>query len=131
MRGPIERRRVYGKGRPRVGYRYACAGLQRNSLGLTVWLTGLSGAGKTTIAWAATSRLSAQGFRTEVLDGDEIRGLLSRDLGFSMEDRNENVRRLAFIADLLTRHGVIVFVAAISPYRAARERALGTHLQFS
>jgi adenylylsulfate kinase len=76
-------------------------------------------------------KIIGSGFRTEVLDGDEIRGLLSRDLGFSMEDRNENVRRLAFIADLLTRHGVIVFVAAISPYRAASERALGTHLQFS
>jgi bifunctional enzyme CysN/CysC len=90
--------------------------------GVTVWLTGLSGAGKSTIAEAVCTELLARGMRAQVLDADLLRKHLNRDLGFSKEDRDENVRRIGFVADLLTRHGVIVLVAAISPYRAAREQ---------
>jgi len=90
--------------------------------GATVWLTGLSGAGKTTIVQALYKELLARGMRAQVLDADSLRQHISRDLGFSKEDRDENVQRIGFIADLLTRHDVIVLVAAISPYRAARER---------
>jgi adenylyl-sulfate kinase len=88
--------------------------------GLTVWLTGLSGAGKSTIADAASKELVARGMRVQVLDADVIRTNLSRGLGFSKEDRDENIRRIGFVASLLTRHGVIVLVAAISPYRSTR-----------
>jgi adenylylsulfate kinase len=89
--------------------------------GLTVWFTGLSGAGKTTICNAVHSALIERGYRAEILDGDLIRKHLSRDLGFSKEDRDENIRRIGFIADLLTRNGIIVLVAVISPYRAVRD----------
>ena len=91
--------------------------------GFTVWLTGLSSAGKTTLARALCAELRERGFRVELLDGDEVRQNLCRDLGFSKEDRDENVRRLAYVAALLTRHGVIVIVSAISPYRAGRDEA--------
>jgi adenylylsulfate kinase len=91
--------------------------------GFTVWLTGLSGAGKTTIARALEDILRAEGRRVEVLDGDEIRQHLSKGLGFSREDRDTNIARIAYVADLLTRNEVAVIVAAISPYRAAREAA--------
>lgn len=89
--------------------------------GLIVWFTGLSGAGKTTICNAASTELLAQGFKVEVLDGDAIRKQLNNDLGFSQKDRDENIRRMGFVAQLLARHGVIVLVAAISPYRAVRD----------
>jgi adenylylsulfate kinase len=89
--------------------------------GLTVWFTGLSGAGKTTICDAVSLALSEQGYRVEVLDGDVLRQQISRDLGFGKEDRDENVRRIAFIAEILTRNGILVLVAAISPYRRVRE----------
>ena len=89
--------------------------------GLTVWLTGLSSAGKTTLSRAVSERLWARGHRVELLDGDEVREHLSRGLGFSKEDRNENVRRIGFVAEMLARHGVIAIVAAISPYREARD----------
>jgi adenylylsulfate kinase len=88
---------------------------------LTVWFTGLSGAGKTTICSSVYTELLALGFRVEVLDGDVIRRKLNSDLGFSQKDRDENVRRIAFVAQMLASHGVIVLVAAISPYRAVRE----------
>ena len=91
------------------------------SAGLTVWFTGLSGAGKTTIARAVHDELRARDFRAQVLDGDVLRRQISKDLGFSKEDRDENIRRLAFFARLLNRNGVIVLVAAISPYRAVRD----------
>jgi adenylyl-sulfate kinase len=89
--------------------------------GMTVWLTGLSGAGKTTIATAVAAELRRRGSRVEVLDGDVIRENLSKGLGFSKEDRDTNIRRIGFVAELLSRNGVIVVVAAISPYREVRE----------
>ena len=88
---------------------------------LTVWFTGLSGAGKTTIAQAVYEDLSARGLKIELLDGDVVRTQLSKDLGFRKEDRDENIRRLGFIAQLLNRNGIIVLVSAISPYRAVRD----------
>jgi len=84
-----------------------------------VWLTGLSGAGKSTLAQAVGTELAAR--RTvEVLDGDEIRLYLSQGLGYSQQDRDTNVHRIAYVARLLAKHGVLVFVAAISPYRETR-----------
>ena len=84
-----------------------------------VWLTGLSGAGKSTLAAAVGQRLASRR-PVEVLDGDEIRLYLSQGLGFSRADRDTNVHRIAYVARLLARHGVLVFVAAISPYAATR-----------
>lgn len=89
--------------------------------GVTVWFTGLSGAGKTTINDALTQKLRDRGAKLEILDGDIVRTNLTKGLGFSKEDRDENVRRIGFVSNLLTRNGVIVLVAAISPYRAVRE----------
>jgi adenylyl-sulfate kinase len=89
--------------------------------GLTVWFTGLSGSGKSTICQGVAAELHANGVVTEVLDGDELRKRLCRDLGFSKEDRDENIRRIGYVANLLTRNGVVVLVAAISPYRAVRQ----------
>jgi len=89
--------------------------------GLVIWLTGLSGAGKTTIAHALRRELTAAGHRVETLDGDEVRENLSRGLGFSKEDRDTNVRRIGFVARLLARNGVIVLASAISPYRQSRD----------
>ncbi len=91
--------------------------------GLTIWLTGLSGAGKSTLARGLETALRERGRRVEVLDGDEVREHLSQGLGFSKEDRNTNIRRIAYVAKLLTRNGVIVISAAISPYRAVRAEA--------
>jgi len=88
--------------------------------GITVWLTGLSSAGKSTLSRAVYERLWARGHRVESLDGDEVRQHLSRGLGFSREDRNENIRRIGFVAEMLGRHGVIAIVSAISPYREGR-----------
>jgi adenylyl-sulfate kinase len=87
--------------------------------GVIVWLTGLSGAGKSTLA-AAVRDVVALTHRVEVLDGDEIRAYLSKDLGFSREDRDTNVRRIGFVARLLARNGVVAIAAAISPYAATR-----------
>jgi adenylylsulfate kinase len=95
--------------------------------GFVVWLTGLSGAGKSTIADALAAELrtthAACGGRIEVLDGDLVRTHLSKGLGFSREDRDINVARIAFVAHLLARNGVAVLVSAISPYKATREAA--------
>jgi adenylyl-sulfate kinase len=90
--------------------------------GFAVWLTGLSGAGKSTLAERIVARLREQGASVELLDGDFVRTNLSQGLGFSREDRDTNIHRIGFVAELLTRHGVIVVVAAISPYRIAREQ---------
>ena len=89
--------------------------------GVTVWFTGLSGAGKTTLARAVYDELKSRGHKVELLDGDVVRQYLTKGLGFTKEDRDENIRRIGFVADLLTRNGVIVLVAAISPYRKTRE----------
>ena len=88
--------------------------------GTVVWLTGLSGAGKSTIASAAAAALALRGVPAEILDGDLLRNSLSKDLGFSKADRDENVARVGFVADLLSRQGVIVLVALVSPYAEAR-----------
>lgn len=89
--------------------------------GMTLWFTGLSGAGKSTISQAVEKELIAQGYRVEVLDGDVVRENLTKGLGFSKADRDENIRRIGFVAQLLTRNGVIVIVSAISPYRNIRD----------
>lgn len=89
--------------------------------GFTLWLTGMSGAGKSTISDQLMSRFRAAGAKVELLDGDVVRTNLSQGLGFSREDRNTNIRRIGFVSELLSRNGVIVVVAAISPYRATRE----------
>jgi adenylylsulfate kinase len=88
--------------------------------GFTLWFTGLSGAGKSTLARAVEQRLRSRGRKVEVLDGDEVRTHLSKGLGFSREDRDTNIQRIAFVCKLLTRNGVICISAAISPYREAR-----------
>jgi adenylylsulfate kinase len=91
--------------------------------GFTLWFTGLSGAGKTTISKIVETQLRDRGSRVEVLDGDVVRENLSKGLGFSKEDRDTNIRRIAFVADLLSRNGVPVITAAISPYRQIRDEA--------
>ena len=98
--------------------------------GFTVWLTGLPCAGKSTIAQGLARALLQRGQRVEVLDGDLIRQNLSLDLGFSREDRDRNVRQIAFVANLLARNGVVVVVAAVSPYRASRAEARATLKHF-
>jgi adenylylsulfate kinase len=89
--------------------------------GVTLWLTGLPSAGKTTIAGLVEKQLADAGVPVEVLDGDTVRTHLSKGLGFSKQDRDENIRRIGYVAGLLTRHGVVVLVSAISPYRAVRD----------
>ena len=89
--------------------------------GFTLWFTGLSGAGKSTLGGAVSKELRDRGIPVEVLDGDEVRQNLSKGLGFSREDRDTNIRRIGYVAKLLTRNGVAVITAAISPYRAIRD----------
>lgn len=89
--------------------------------GVVIWFTGLSGSGKTTIAHAVEEKLLDAGVPVEILDGDVVRENLSKGLGFSEEDRNTNIRRIAFVAHLLQRNGVFVITAAISPYKAIRD----------
>ena len=91
--------------------------------GFTVWFTGLSGSGKSTIAEMLYHEFQARGLKTEILDGDVVRQNLSKGLGFSKEDRDTNIRRVAFVADLLSRNEVPVITAAISPYRQLRDEA--------
>ena len=91
--------------------------------GFTIWFTGLSGAGKSTLSEIIEQRLRARGRNIEVLDGDIVRTHLSKGLGFSREDRDTNIKRIAFVCGLLTRNGVICISAAIAPYREAREWA--------
>jgi len=91
------------------------------SKGVTLWFTGLSGAGKSTLSEAVEAKLRARGCPVEVLDGDIVRMNLSKGLSFSKEDRDINVRRIGFVANLLSRNGVVAITAAISPYRAIRD----------
>jgi adenylylsulfate kinase len=94
--------------------------------GFTLWFTGLSGAGKTTISGHLETQLRERGSKLEILDGDIVRENLSKGLGFSKEDRDINIRRIAFVADLLSRNGVPVITAAISPYKEIRDEARAT-----
>lgn len=93
--------------------------------GFTLWFTGLSGGGKTTLARLIETELKARGHKVEVLDGDIIRTNLSKGLGFSKEDRDTNIRRIGFVCELLTRNGVATIAAAISPYRSVRDEVRG------
>lgn len=90
------------------------------NVGFTLWFTGLSGAGKSTLADILKQHLRERGRLVEILDGDEVRTHLSKGLGFSREDRDINIKRIAFVAKLLTRNGVATISAAIAPYREAR-----------
>jgi len=89
--------------------------------GYCLWFTGLSGAGKSTIANLVVADLLARGHRVELLDGDEVREHLSKGLGFSKEDRDTNIRRIGWVAKVLARNGVVAVTAAISPYRDLRD----------
>ena len=89
--------------------------------GVTIWFTGLSGAGKSTIARILEKRLKKMGRKVEILDGDVIRTNLSKGLGFSKEDRDTNIKRIGFVCQLLTRNDVVAIAAAISPYREVRD----------
>jgi adenylylsulfate kinase len=91
--------------------------------GFTIWFTGLSGSGKSTIAEMLYHELKARELKTEILDGDEVRKNLSKGLGFSKEDRDTNIARIAYVANLLTRNGVATICCPISPYRATRDAA--------
>jgi adenylylsulfate kinase len=93
-----------------------------NDTGFVLWLTGLSGAGKSTVAAKLGPALAERGHRVELLDGDEVRTNLCQDLGFSRVDRDTNIARIGYVAGKLAKHGVTVLVAAISPYRQARDQ---------
>ena len=94
--------------------------------GFTIWFTGLSGAGKTTLANIIEEELRARGHRVEVLDGDVVRTHLSKGLGFSREDRDTNIRRIGWVCEVLTRNNVVAIAAAISPFRAIRDEVRAT-----
>jgi bifunctional enzyme CysN/CysC len=100
---------------------------QRPHQGATVWLTGLSGSGKSTVAVEVEHRLVAEGRPAYILDGDNLRHGLNADLGFSPEDRAENIRRVSEVARLMADAGVVALVPVISPYRADRDRARAIH----
>ena len=94
--------------------------------GMFIQMTGLSGAGKTTLARAVETRLKTKGFKVEIIDGDEYREGLCKDLGFSKEDRNTNIRRLGFVGKVLSRNNVITIMSAINPYEDLRKELEGT-----
>jgi adenylylsulfate kinase len=98
--------------------------------GFTLWFTGMSGAGKSTLANLVAQELIERGHRVEVLDGDEVRTHLSKGLGFSKEDRDTNIRRIGYVARLLSRNGVVAISAAISPYRDVRDEVRRQHERF-
>ena len=93
--------------------------------GFTLWFTGLSGAGKTTVSRVIEDDLRARGMKVEVLDGDVVRENLSKGLGFSKEDRDTNIRRIGWVCEVLSRNGVVAIAAAISPYREIRDEIRG------
>jgi len=93
------------------------------NIGFTIWFTGLSGSGKSTLSEIVEQRLKAHGRNVEIMDGDIVRTHLSKGLGFSREDRDTNIKRIAFVCSLLSRNGVIAISAAIAPYGEAREWA--------
>jgi adenylylsulfate kinase len=97
----------------------------RTDTGFCLWFTGLSGAGKSTIAELVVAELRERGHKVELLDGDEVREHISAGLTFSKEDRDVNIRRIGFVASLLARNGVVAVTAAISPYRAVRDEVRG------
>ncbi|NLN20239.1 MAG: adenylyl-sulfate kinase [Firmicutes bacterium] len=106
--------------------------MNRADAGFTLWFTGLSGAGKSTVASVVYEELQHRGIPVELLDGDEVRTHLSKGLGFSRQDRDTNIHRIAFVARLLNRHGVAAIVAAISPYRETRDavrRQIGNFIE--
>jgi adenylylsulfate kinase len=94
---------------------------------MTLWFTGLPGAGKSTLAKGVAEKLLDCGVRVEVLDGDVIRQVLSSNLGYNKQDRDVNIRRIGFLSHLLSRNGIVAIVAAISPYRAIREEVRRNH----
>ena len=98
--------------------------------GFTLWFTGLSGAGKSTITDILEKKFRESGLKIEVLDGDVVRTHLSKGLGFSKEDRDTNIRRIGYVASLLSRNGVIAITAAISPYRDIRNEVREMHENF-
>jgi len=98
--------------------------------GFTLWFTGLSGAGKTTLAKATEDDLRARGMKVEVLDGDIVRQNLSKGLGFSKEDRDTNIRRIGFVSNLLSRNNVVAIAAAISPYQEIRDEVRVSTVNF-
>jgi adenylyl-sulfate kinase len=100
--------------------------MMRPKRGFTVWFTGLPSAGKSTLADLLAAELRVRGHGVEVLDGDVVRQHLCKGLGFSKEDRDENIRRIGFVCGLLTRHGAAAIAAAISPYRAIRDEVRGS-----
>lgn len=123
MKSPPNQDTSSASGRPGVSRVTAAMREQRHGHpGLVVWLTGLSGAGKTTLACELEHRLFAAGFAVCLLDGDLLRGGLCSDLGFSAEDRRENIRRVGEVASLLAAAGSVVLCAFISPYREDRDR---------
>jgi adenylyl-sulfate kinase len=98
--------------------------------GFTLWFTGLPCSGKSTLARRVEEILLERGMNVEVLDGDEVREHLSKGLGYSKEDRDTNIRRIGYVAKLLSRNGVVAVGAAISPYRAIRDEVRGWHDRF-
>jgi len=102
----------------------------KTQVGFTLLFTGLSGAGKSTIAEILEKKFKERGLKIETLDGDVVRTHLSKGLGFSKEDRDANIRRIGYVASLLSRNGVIVITAAISPYKEIRNEVRGMHENF-
>lgn len=112
---------------PRSARPSGISGVAPTAPGGTLWLTGLSGAGKSTIAHALADRLRAQGRAVEILDGDELRENLSPNLGFSRADRDAHVTRVGYLARLLARHGVLAVVPVIAPYADTRAAVAASH----
>ena len=104
--------------------------MKEQQKGFTLWLTGLPCSGKSTLAQLVAQELARRGHAVEILDGDEVRTHLSKGLGFSRADRDENIRRIGLVCRLLSKHGVIAIAAAISPYRAARDEVRSSIARF-